>query len=834
MFNNRTGQAGLTFKAIHGTLSTSQLPKIPAANLTGTLSISVIPDAVWLYGMQTNDLVGTISLRNLPVATITDIVLSHVGTINAASVTGLSYLATSTTIDASSVTNLPIGGGSVTGFVAFSTVSGTVGSFNELSADNLVVSGSVSASTLVGALATSHLVGTVALAQIPVGTIVAIAAASIASGPIFTGSISAGSVTGLGSLALLNAVPTTSVTGTFPFASITGAGALAALNTVDASSVTGLGALALLSTIPTTLIGGTFPATSITGLGSLALLSSVSVASVTGLSWPATSTTIPTASLTGTFPASSISGTIPSSSISGTFPTASLTGSFPASSISGLGSLALLSSVSVTSITGLSWPATMTTIPTASLTGTFPAASVSGLAANIQTLSLASLTASTVLSGSVSASYGSFTTSTTIANSLVVTGTSLVSNGISSKQLLLSPTGYFFATTTYRQIALLSTTGDGGNGAALHITGVMGIFGASASVDVVISTRGGLNVQSLIDGTLTPGNIDLMIYQNASSQFAVYVKAQGYINYTLTCEYSGVGGILSTTPGAETTTVPSGGSVAWLASANSTFILNGSGSVTGLLNASTLTGTVSYVDGWPYGKMLIGGQVGQTTGNRRTYNWQGDGSGLTLLRTPNGGDPYGANDAMRIMHCTELNNIHFGREGTMKVTIGSWNNTVDPTNKLTVTGDTLLTGNASITGSLTSLYASVTNMTVATITAAVHAFPSPAWATMTAQNSWNLSSGLGYPLTVANIFGRCCIRGGASKATGTIMNNTIFTLPSQFRPANRVYVPGAYKYLANNGSVTQALLVNSDGTCYLQTTDTGDWVFEGLNFLIGY
>ena len=61
---------------LKGTLSATQLPPIPAQDLTGTLSLGAIPDQVWLWGMQTNDLVGTIRLRNLPVASLTEIAMT--------------------------------------------------------------------------------------------------------------------------------------------------------------------------------------------------------------------------------------------------------------------------------------------------------------------------------------------------------------------------------------------------------------------------------------------------------------------------------------------------------------------------------------------------------------------------------------------------------------------------------------------------------------------------------------------------------------------------------------------------------------------------------------
>ena len=938
MFSNLTGKSMLHFKNIHGTISQSQLPKSLYATMNGLVGGTI----------SAASLTGTVSLTNLP-----------------------DYPAARLTSLQSAISTMAVA--EITGTISTTQVSGL----------NTVVS------TILASITASSFSGTVSSAQV-IGFGAAV------------GSLTAASISG--------SLSTAKLYGTYPFASITGAGSLALLNTIPVASVTGLGSLAILNTIPTSSVTGTFATASLTG--------TFPFASVSGAGWLAGQNTIPAASITGlpgisysSMTATSLTATYGSlTNIMSTSNT--ITGNLDVKGeihntagkvklIGAQGQLLALDSSAADNavcvlqpngalnnvastlyfavnnngsqsgspnqlnmgVTGPSFGATAF-IDTANggvaaatplsirTQGTermwFNAAGNAGLTTSLDVAG--SITASGQIkqnsgtaqpgieikgsandvflrlnntksagksyilgSGAVGSGYPAafyvydetagksrfvINTSGNVgigpafadgtlgpAAELDVNGFSRLSYGYNSKQLLLAPNYYYYSAWNYRQIAKLGTINDSGNGHALHLTGVMGPFGNSATVDIVVTTRNGLNVRSLINGALNSSIVDIFVYAESNGQYTVYIKVNGFINYALTADYSGSGWI-STTPGAETTTAPSGGSVAWLASANSKFVLNGDGTVYGPLSVTgTLSGpnaTFMSVNGTD---IFSGGDASQDNSaqlsvrslnlpnglNQQSvlrigaYNSVSDlGCGFIqtvtpfygcgpLMLQPRGGSVgigMGTNPAYKLDVNGTVNATNYRIPGVDGDMLDNYYGSATDRYGLNLTGGvlrlyssgnffngkialSLATGVNTFTDYLTMQHNGTVNIPYASIgTLTVSAGPS-VWTSVSLQN--NFTSSTDTPLKCTLYCGRVYLRGDVVRnATAHASNSAgayVATIPSGFRPAYSGWYPISQiqNYSTPNG-ISYMARISTDGQIFFSAGLLDDLVFDGISF----
>jgi hypothetical protein len=404
---------------VDGTLTASQIiGNIAPSNLSGTLSASQIPatlngtlftsDTSVSGSMTASTLVGNLNASNITSGTIAanrlpstmlgtyfDGNTSVSGTLSASQLNGpiacsnLTGSITDSQIESLSVTKLTgsIASSQIT-TLATSQLSGTLAAWQvaslatsqltgTLAASQLpstinstTVSGTLTATTLVGAYATSQLTGTIAASQIAslatsqlTGT--RDATLLLTSGTINHTLIGSGQVTDVKIVSLA----TSKLTGTIA------ASQIASLAT---SQLTGtLAASQLPSTINSTTVSGTLTATTLVGAHATSQLTGTIVASQI--------TSLATSQLTGTLAASQLPSTINATTVSGTLTATTLVGAHATSQLTGTIAASQIASLATSQLTGtLAASQLPSTINSTTVSGTLTATTLVGAYATSQ------------------------------------------------------------------------------------------------------------------------------------------------------------------------------------------------------------------------------------------------------------------------------------------------------------------------------------------------------------------------------------------------------------------------------------------------------------------
>ena len=94
------------------------------------------------------------------------------------------------------------------------------------------------------------------------------------------------------------------------------------------------------------------------------------------------------------------------------------------------------------------------------------------------------------------------------------------------------------ATTQYHKIATLGTTGDGGNGGKIRISGTIGGFGTSSItlIDAFVGTRGGVSYGGTLNGYGDDPTdvVDIVVYLESDGTFAVWLKLFRFYTFDFT------------------------------------------------------------------------------------------------------------------------------------------------------------------------------------------------------------------------------------------------------------------------------------------------------------